>query len=117
MTLDEIIEFTQDTNEERKVFCKEKKRCVSSECVIEKMRHNGYAGYSCSVIYTLLKLDMMDRVKEVEDSFAAVCKKYDYCARCPVNRALNLYNLKNIKCGILYTLLYLNDMIELLGEV
>ena len=120
-TLEEIIEIIEDTNLEFKVYCNEKE-CMYETCAIKrnKRKIGKDNEIDCLVLFTLYKLgiDQEDIIKDVYKRYRNYCYTGKSCRNCKLLKFIHAnFDSDNLPyCRSCYVVLYINDMLGLIGE-
>ena len=120
-TLEEIIEIIEDTNLEFKAYCNDKE-CMYETCAIKRNKEkiNKDNEIDCLIVFTLYKLgvDQEDIIKDVNRRYRNYCYRGKKCLNCKLLKFIhaNFDNDNLPYCRSCYVVLYINDMLDLIGE-
>ena len=120
-TLEEIIEMIEDTNLEYKAYCNGKE-CMYETCAIKRNRKkiNKDTEIDCLILFTLYKLgvDQEDIIRDVNKRYLNYCYRGKKCLNCQMLKFThaNFDNDNLPYCRSCYVVLYMNNMLNLIGE-
>lgn len=121
-TLEEMIEMIEDTYLEYKAYCYGKDCEYESCAILRNKRKLGKDNETdCLVLFTLYKLgvDQEEDIKEINKKYMDYCRGRDKsCIDCKMfDFKYNNFDHNDLPyCRICYVVLYINDMLDLIGE-
>ena len=112
----EIIEMIEDTHREYNKYCDER-RCLRDECALLRNEED----IDCQILFTLYKfgVDQKELINKVDEGYVDYCNgRNKSCSGCKMRKFKHEnFDYNNSPCcRICYVVLYMNDMLGLIGE-